>query len=87
MNVCVVGAAGAFGIKHLDAISCIEGAVVTSIVGTNTEKMKAFAANRTLQTWQIALLVMMLMRLFLPLLHKCMRLRLFSVWKRVNMSW
>ena len=36
MNVCVVGAAGAFGIKHLDAISCIEGAVVTSIVGTNT---------------------------------------------------
>ena len=48
MNVCVVGAAGAFGIKHLDAISCIEGVVVTSVVGTNTEKMKAFAANRNI---------------------------------------
>ncbi len=48
MRVCVAGAAGAFGIKHLDAISCIEGVEVTSVVGTNAEKMKAFAAERNI---------------------------------------
>jgi len=46
MRVCVAGAAGAFGMKHLDAINCIDGVEVTSVVGTNTEKMKGFAAER-----------------------------------------
>ena len=46
MRVCVAGAAGAFGIKHLDAINCIDGVEVVSVVGTNTEKMKVFAAER-----------------------------------------
>lgn len=46
MRVCVAGAAGAFGIKHLDAINAIDGVEVTSVVGTNVEKMKAFAVDR-----------------------------------------
>lgn len=46
MRVCVAGAAGAFGMKHLDAINCIDGVRVTSVVGTNAEKMKSFAAQR-----------------------------------------
>jgi len=46
MRVCVAGAAGAFGMKHLEAISCIEDAEVTSVVGTNAETMKSFAVQR-----------------------------------------
>lgn len=46
MRVCVAGAAGAFGTKHLDAINCIDGVEVTSVVGTNAEKMKGLAAER-----------------------------------------
>ena len=45
MRVCVAGAAGAFGMKHLDAIACIDGVTVTSVVGTNAEKMRAFATE------------------------------------------
>ena len=46
MRVCVAGAAGAFGIKHLDAINAIDGVEVTSVVGTNVEKMKTFSVDR-----------------------------------------
>jgi len=46
MRVCVAGAAGAFGMKHLDAIACIDGVTVTSVVGTNAETMKSIAAER-----------------------------------------
>lgn len=46
MRVCVAGAAGAFGMKHLDAIGCIDGVTVTSVVGTNAVKMKSFASER-----------------------------------------
>lgn len=45
MRVCIAGAAGAFGMKHLEAISAIEDAEVVSVVGTNAEKMKAFASE------------------------------------------
>ena len=44
MRVCIAGAAGAFGMKHLEAISVIEDAEVVSVVGgSNLEKIKAFA--------------------------------------------
>ena len=46
MRVCVAGAYGAFGIKHLDAIANIEGVTVTSVMGPNRDKIKAFAAER-----------------------------------------
>lgn len=45
MKVCIAGAAGAFGMKHLEAISAIEDAEVTSVVGVDAAKMKAFAAE------------------------------------------
>ncbi|PLX61003.1 MAG: oxidoreductase [Sedimenticola selenatireducens] len=45
MKVCIAGAAGAFGMKHLEAISAIEDAEVTSVVGVDAAKMEAFAAE------------------------------------------
>ena len=46
MRVCVAGAYGAFGIKHLDAIANIEDVQVTSVMGPTKEKIEAFAAER-----------------------------------------
>jgi 2-hydroxy-4-carboxymuconate semialdehyde hemiacetal dehydrogenase len=46
MRVCVAGAYGAFGLKHLDAISNIEGVTVTSVVGPTQAKIDALAAER-----------------------------------------
>ena len=33
MRICVAGAAGAFGTKHLDALAAIEDVEVTSVMG------------------------------------------------------
>jgi 2-hydroxy-4-carboxymuconate semialdehyde hemiacetal dehydrogenase len=56
MRVCVAGAAGAFGIKHLDAISCIEGVEVTSVVGSrDLEKIKNLAGERNIPHYTIDL--------------------------------
>lgn len=46
MKVCVAGAAGAFGMKHLDAISNIDGVEVTSVVGRVKSDIEAFAKDR-----------------------------------------
>ena len=46
MKVCVAGANGAFGMKHLDAIACIDDVEVTSVVSSDAEAIKAFAAER-----------------------------------------
>ncbi|MDG2257414.1 MAG: Gfo/Idh/MocA family oxidoreductase [Paracoccaceae bacterium] len=46
MKICVAGAYGAFGMKHLDALAEIEGVEVTSIMGPNKEKIEALAAKR-----------------------------------------
>lgn len=46
MRLCVAGASGAFGMKHMDAISEIEGAEVTSVVGTKIDVIQAFAEER-----------------------------------------
>ena len=46
MKICVAGAAGAFGMKHLDALSKIEGVEVTSVVGRTPESINAFAKER-----------------------------------------
>jgi len=46
MRVCVAGAAGAFGTKHLEALAAIDGVEVTSVVGRKPEAIKAFAAER-----------------------------------------
>lgn len=49
MRVCVAGAAGAFGIKHLDALNKISGVEVTSIVGRELAGIQAFAQERGIQ--------------------------------------
>lgn len=43
MRICVVGAAGAFGSKHLDALKNIEGVEVTSIVDDKLETIRTYA--------------------------------------------
>ena len=51
MKICVAGAAGAFGIKHLDAIACIPGIEVVSVVGHGIESIKALAEQRKIAHW------------------------------------
>ncbi len=46
MRICVAGAAGAFGNKHLDALARIEGVEVTSVVGGAPDDIDAFARSR-----------------------------------------
>jgi 2-hydroxy-4-carboxymuconate semialdehyde hemiacetal dehydrogenase len=46
MKICIAGAAGAFGMKHLDAVSNIDGVEVHSVVGSSIEKISGFAQER-----------------------------------------
>ncbi len=46
MRICVAGAYGAFGIKHLDALANIDGVEVTSVMGPTQAKIDALAAER-----------------------------------------
>ncbi len=46
MRICVAGAYGAFGIKHLDALAAIEDVEVTSVMGPTEAKINALAAER-----------------------------------------
>lgn len=46
MRICVAGAYGAFGIKHLDALAAIDGVTVTSVMGPTRTKIDALAAER-----------------------------------------
>jgi 2-hydroxy-4-carboxymuconate semialdehyde hemiacetal dehydrogenase len=46
MKICVAGAYGAFGLKHLDALKNIDGVEVTSIMGPTKEKIEALAVER-----------------------------------------
>lgn len=55
MRVCVAGAAGAFGQKHLDAIAKIDGIEVTSIVGREADSTQAAASARNIGHWALDL--------------------------------
>ncbi len=46
MKICVAGAAGAFGMKHLDAIAAIDGIEVVSVVGGGPDDIEGLAASR-----------------------------------------
>jgi len=46
MRLCVAGAYGAFGMKHLDALDNIEGVTITSVMGPSEDKIKALAEAR-----------------------------------------
>ena len=51
MKICVAGAAGAFGIKHLDAIAAIGDIEVVSVVGHAEESIRAVAEKRGIPHW------------------------------------
>ena len=46
MKICVAGAYGAFGLKHLDALKNIEDIEVVSVMGPNRDKIAALANER-----------------------------------------
>ena len=46
MRICVAGAAGAFGMKHLDALAAIDGVEVVSVIGGKPADIEALAAKR-----------------------------------------
>ncbi len=46
IRLCVAGAAGAFGTKHLDALTRIDGVRVTSVVGGPPDDIEGLAAAR-----------------------------------------
>ena len=46
MRICVAGAYGAFGTKHLDALAAIDGVNVTSVMGPTSSKINALASER-----------------------------------------
>ena len=46
MRICVAGAYGAFGMKHLEALDVIDGVTVTSIMGPKQSKIEALAQER-----------------------------------------
>ena len=46
MRICVAGAYGAFGTKHLDALADIDGVTVTAVMGPTRSKIDALAAER-----------------------------------------
>ena len=48
MKICVAGAAGAFGVKHLDALAAIDGVEVVSVVGGKAADIEALAAKRAI---------------------------------------
>jgi 2-hydroxy-4-carboxymuconate semialdehyde hemiacetal dehydrogenase len=51
MKICVAGAAGAFGMKHLDAIAAIGGIEVASVVGREADEIEGFAKSRGIPHW------------------------------------
>ncbi|MCP5367743.1 MAG: Gfo/Idh/MocA family oxidoreductase [Hyphomicrobiales bacterium] len=51
MRVCIAGAAGAFGMKHLEAVAAIEGVQVTSVVGGAPDDIEGFAKERGIGHW------------------------------------
>lgn len=51
MKICVAGAAGAFGMKHLDAIAGIDGVEVVSVVGAPSDDIEGFAKSRGIAHW------------------------------------
>ena len=81
MRLCVAGAYGAFGIKHLDALSAIDEVTVTAVMGPNQAKIDALASERGIG-FAATSLEDCLARddvdaSFWPPPHRCMRIRLW----------
>lgn len=50
-KICVAGATGAFGSKHMDAIAAIDGVEICSIVGHQADSSRALAEQRGVAHW------------------------------------
>lgn len=55
MRICVAGAYGAFGMKHLDALASIDGVTVTSVMGPTAAKIEALAMEKGIGHWSTLL--------------------------------
>ena len=51
MRLCIAGAAGAFGMKHQEALSAIEGVTVASVVGGAPDDIEGYAKERDIGHW------------------------------------
>jgi 2-hydroxy-4-carboxymuconate semialdehyde hemiacetal dehydrogenase len=51
MKLCVAGAAGAFGSKHLEALAAIEGVEVVSVVGGAPDDIEGLAKEKRIPHW------------------------------------
>lgn len=51
MRICVAGAAGAFGVKHLEAVAAIDGIEVVSVVSGEPDDIEGFAKARGIPHW------------------------------------
>ncbi len=51
IKLCVAGASGAFGLKHLDALSTINDVEIASIVGAPASNLEDFANERNIAHW------------------------------------
>ena len=51
MKICIAGATGAFGTKHLDAVAAIEGVDVISVVDVAEDRLQEVAENRGIAHW------------------------------------
>ena len=51
MRICVAGAAGAFGVKHLEAVAAIDGVEVVSVVGGEPDDIEGFAKAHGIPHW------------------------------------
>ena len=89
MKICVAGAYGAFGLKHLDALKNIEDLEVVSVMGPNIDKIAALANERHIEHYSDSLeeciSLQMLMQLFYQLLPRCTLIKRLSAWMLVNM--
>ena len=89
MKICVAGAYGAFGLKHLDALKNIEDIEVVSVMGPNKDKIAALASERHIEHFSHSLrsvfLYKMLMLLFYQLLPRCTLIKRLSAWMLANM--
>jgi len=51
MRICVAGAYGAFGTKHLEALDAVDEVTVTSVMGPTSGKIEAVAKARGIGHW------------------------------------
>ena len=83
MKICVAGAYGAFGLKHLDALNNIEDIEVVSVMGPNKAKIESLANERRITHFsdnlEECISLQMLRQLFFQLPLRCMQIKQLSV--------